>query len=251
MKKILLFSTLTFLTLRTSVGAQQAPGSAELLEQAIAYHDPYGLWNNSRFRLEIRETGPGGDEHHTRIQFDNSRNSFEILTQQDGRVIEGLMADDECVLTLDGSLEFSEEEREKYRLTCERLAWRRNYYTYLWGLPLKLRDPGTRLETPATAAEFQKHPVWSIRATYDEAVGSDTWYFYFDKQTSALVGYRFYHHEADNDGEYILLEGEIESAGMKIPARRSWYTHAEDRYLGTDILTELEVITPEQDSGWQ
>jgi hypothetical protein len=242
MKKILLLSTLAVLTLRTSVGAQQPPEATELLEHAIAYHDPDGLWNRSRFRLEIRETRPDGDERHTRIQFDTSRNTFEILTQQDGHIIEGLMADDDCVLTLDGSLDVTAAERQEYRLTCERLAWRRDYYTYLWGLPMKLRDPGTRLETPATAAEYQGRAVWSIRVTYDESVGHDTWYFYFDRQTSALVGYRFYHHEADNDGEYILLKGEVDSGGMKIPARRSWYTHAEDKYLGDDILTELEVI---------
>ena len=241
MKKLILLFCVPFVTLGLSAGAEQAPAAAEILDRSIAYHDPGDLWNRSRFRLEIRETRPDGGERKTRIQFDNSQNAFEILTQREGRLIEGLLADDDCVHTLDGSLEFSDEERQEFRLTCERLRWIRDYYTYLWGLPMKLRDPGTRLDPQATAAEYQEQSVWSIRVTYDEAVGSDTWYFYFDRRTFALVGYRFYHNEADNDGEYILLADEIESDGLRIPARRSWYTHAEDRHLGDDILTEIEI----------
>jgi len=244
MKKKCLSMIILAATLGGPANAEQAPAAADVLKKSITYHDPDDLWNRARFRLEIRETRPDGGERHTRIQFDSSQNAFEILTQREGRVIEGLLADDECVQTLDGSLEFSDEEREKFRLTCERLQWIRNYYTYLWGLPMKLRDPGTRIDPQATAAEYQEQPVWSLRVTYDEAVGSDTWYFYFDKQTFALVGYRFYHNEADNDGEYILLEGEVEDAGLKIPARRSWYTHAENRHLGDDILTAIEISHP-------
>jgi hypothetical protein len=241
MKDILLLAGIALLALTMPAGAQEAPTAADVLARSIGYHDPHGLWNRARFRLEIRETRPDGGERRTRVQFDLSKNAFEILTHRDGAVIEGLIADDDCVLTLNGSLEFSDEEREKYRLTCERIAWMRDYYTYLWGLPMKLRDPGTRIDAPAAVAEFQEQPVWSIRVTYDEAVGSDTWYFYFDQETYALAGYRFYHNEADNDGEYILLEGEIESDGLRIPARRSWYTHAEGRHLGDDILVEIGV----------
>lgn len=244
MKNIPNAAVITVLALAMPAAAQEAPDAAEVLARSIEYHDPEGLWNRARFRLDIRETRPDGSERQTRLQFDNSKTSFEILTQRNGATIEGLMAGEECVLTLDGSLEFSQEQRDRYRLTCDRLAWMRNYYTYLWGLPMKLRDPGTLIDPQASAEEYQQQPVWAVRVTYDEAVGSDTWYFYFNKQTFALVGYRFYHNEADNDGEYILLQGEIESAGMKLPARRSWYTHAEDEHLGDDLLTAIEITHP-------
>ncbi len=41
-----------------------------------------------------------------------------------------------------------------------------------------------------------------------------------------------------SDGEYILLEGERDVLGMRIPVERRWFTNAEDRYLGTDVLVE-------------
>ena len=82
-------------------------------------------------------------------------------------------------------------------------------------------------------------PVLSLRVTYDPEVGVDTWYLYFDPDTSALVGYRFYHDESANDGEYIVLEGEVSSGTLRLPKARTWYTHGDDRLLGTDTLTSL------------
>jgi len=220
----------------------EVPGASVVVERSIAYHDPQGLWGSARFQLVFRETRPDGSERRTRVRFSNALDSFEILTDRDEAQIEGLMAGDECVLTLNGSTEFSDEEREEHRLTCERLRWLRNYYTYLWGLPMKLRDPGARLDAQVTDAWYQNLPVWSVRVTYDESVGSDTWYFYFDQQSYALVGYRFYHDEAKRDGEYIVLKGETETEGMRIPTKRSWYVNADGRHLGDDILVEIEVV---------
>lgn len=217
------------------------PAASEVLEQSIAHHDPEDHWGNSRFALGFRETRPDGTERRTKVQFQDTLDSFEILTQRDGARIEGLLAGEECILTLDGSTKFSDEDRDKYRLTCDRIRWLRNYYTYLWGLPMKLRDPGTRIDPEVTDAWYQEQKVWSMKVTYEEAVGSDTWYFYFDQQTHALVGYRFFHDEAKGDGEYIVLEGETETEGMRIPTKRSWYVNADGRHLGDDILVEIEV----------
>lgn len=219
----------------------RVPTASFVVEQSIEYHDPRGLWGDARFRLDLRETRPDGTERRTRIQFHNALDSFEILTQRNEAEIEGLMAAGECIMTLNGSTKFSDAEREEYRLTCDRLGWLRDYYTYLWGLPMKLGDPGTLIDQDVTAGSYQKQEVWSVRVTYDDSVGSDTWYFYFDQQSYALVGYRFYHDEAKGDGEYIVLEGETEVSGLKIPTQRAWYVNADDRHLGNDILVDIEV----------
>jgi len=217
------------------------PEASTVVDKSIAHHDPDDRWGNARFELNFRETRPDGSERRTRVRFHDTLGSFEILTEREGAEIEGLLAGDECILTLDGSTEFSDEERDKYRLTCERIQWLRDYYTYLWGMPMKLRDPGTEIDPAVTDAWYQEKKVWTVRVTYDESVGSDTWYLYFDQETYALVGYRFYHDEAKNDGEYIVLKGETEAAGMRIPTERSWYTNAEGRHLGDDILADVEI----------
>ena len=60
-----------------------------------------------------------------------------------------------------------------------------------------------------------------------------------DRKTYALVGYRFYHDESKNDGEYIVLEGEASGAGLKLPKTRKWYRHEDDGFLGTDIIESM------------
>ena len=47
--------------------------------------------------------------------------------------------------------------------------------------------------------------------------------------------------EAKRDGEYIVLEGETEASGLKIPTKRAWYVNADGRHLGDDILVEIEI----------
>lgn len=82
------------------------------------------------------------------------------------------------------------------------LFWR-DYYGDLAGLPMKLRDPGTLIDPDVAATDFIGRQIQSIRVTYDAELGGDTWYFYFDPESAQLVGRRFYHDEAANDGEYI------------------------------------------------
>ena len=231
------------IALATTLAASEPPAASELLERSIAYHDPDNLWQTARFGLQIEESRPDGEVRNTRLQLSNALQSFEIVTEREGATIEGLMADPgwDCVWTLDGSADFTDADRDRYKLTCDHLRWLRDYYTYLWGLPMKLRDPGTRLDPAVVPDTYDHQSVWRLRVTYDESVGSDTWYLYFDRQTFRLAGYRFYHDEAQNDGEYILLDGEVESQGMRIPRRRSWYSHSENRHLGDDLLVDLEV----------
>ena len=67
-----------------------------------------------------------------------------------------------------------------------------------------------------------------------------TWYFYFDQLTSALLGYRFFHDQSKNDGEYITLRDVAVLGELRLPKTRSWYTNEDDKYLGTDTLTSVE-----------
>jgi hypothetical protein len=220
----------------------QPPSAEELLAKAITYHDPDDLWGYGIWRLTLGESRPDGTVRRTVLIFDNPAGRFEYSTQDRGDRIEGSLTNDGCSLRLNGSSSFSEEERERHRLTCERLERMRNYYTYLWGLPMKLRDPGTRPDPVVGSDTFGSSPVTVLRVGYEEPVGQDTWYFYLDPSSYALVGYRFFHDESANDGEYILLDQEVETEGLRIPRVRAWYTNADQRFLGTDTLESLERL---------
>lgn len=218
------------------------PPAAELLQRSIAYHDPQGLWAEGTWRLQLDEPRPDGRSRATTLVLDNARGRFELTWRLEDALIEGTLEGQGCSFKLDGSSDISDEDREKHRLTCERLAWLRNYYTYLWGLPMKLEDPGTPLDREARATTFQGRPVHALRVAYQEPVGTDTWTFYLDSETAALVGYRFAHDEEKGDGETIVLEGEAVGGGLRLPKVRSWTTNLDGEHLGTDTLVALERL---------
>jgi len=115
----------------------------------------------------------------------------------------------------------------------------RDYYSYLYGLPMKLRDPGTRISPKVEKRSFHGKEYWVLEVRYEPEVGQDLWYFYFNPDTYALEAYQFYHDKDKNDGEYILLEGEDRLGGMRLPKIRTWYTNKEEKLLGTDTLQNL------------
>lgn len=232
------FLVATLILATSSVAAAQPPSATELLDRSIAYHDPGGRLLTEPLRLGLLEVRPEGAEERSEIVIDVQGERFEIRRPQTG--VAGIVDPSQCVMTLHGRSELTDEERTKHRASCKQLKRTRDYYTYLWGLPMKLRDPGTRLGG-VTETTFDGRDVYGLRVTYDSEVGGDIWYFYFDRQSFAMMGYRFYHDEAKNDGEYITLEGEFEGEGLRLPKRRAWYTHQDDRLLGTDVLM---AITP-------
>ena len=227
-----------------AIGGPVAAGEADdWLQRSIAYHDPDGVWGSAALKFEITETRPDGSDRKTVLSTGPGGDDFGWETRRDGHHLEGVLTDSGCLLRLDGSEEITEEDRETYGLKCERLRWLRNYYAYLWGLPMKLRDEGTLLDPDVERIELKGRPVVALRVTYDAAVGKDTWYFYLDPETAALVAYRFYHDEAKGDGELIELEGQVEAAGMRLPKARTWITNADGRLLGTDTLEKLALAT--------
>lgn len=207
-----------------------------LLEKSIQYHDPKGKWDTFKGSLQLTETRPNGADRQSILKLDNRNNYFYLDQNRDGYRVEKEIKQDVCSYKVNGSASISDSLVQKFRLTCPQLQRTRNYYVYLWGMPMKLRDPGTQIDPKVTTTTFQGKEVLSMKVTYDKTVGEDIWYFYFNLTNYALVGYRFYHDEAVNDGEYIPLVGEETINGIRFPKTRTWYVNKDDRLLGADIL---------------
>ena len=78
----------------------------------------------------------------------------------------------------------------------------------------------------------------TLKVTYTEEVGRDTWYFYFDPTSYAMEVYQFFHDKSKNDGEYIVLSGEEMINNVIMSKNRAWYYNNNDQYLGADILSK-------------
>ena len=229
-----LFLVLLFTESNTQVSASQ------LLDKSIKYHDPQGKLTSSKVVLHFKETRPHGSDRKSMVELWPLKEQFKMSREIDGVKVKTEGDKNQFTHYVDGNSP-NQNQIEKYRLTSERSEMMKNYYHYLWYMPLKLKEPGTIIDQEIKITDFFGKQALEMKVTYEHSVGGDIWYFYFHPETSALIGYRFYHDESANDGEYITFEGETISDGVRIPKERTWYTHKEDKLLGTDILKRLEI----------
>jgi hypothetical protein len=208
----------------------------ELMEKAIAYHDPKGNWNSFKGDFTVTMESPKGDNRVSYIAIDLLASYFKLTTNKEGNSIEQSVDKGECILTLNSNSNISDADRASHNISCERAKKMKDYYTYLYGLPMKLRDSGTIIEPRVVTKTFKDKEYLKLKVTYSQEVGKDTWYFYFDPTTYAMEVYQFFHDESKNDGEYILLSGEEIINDIKMPKTRAWYYNKKDQYLGTDVL---------------
>ena len=230
-----IFQLSLFLLLTSTLSSQVLTGT-QLLNKAIAYHDPNGNWATFSGDLQITLKTSDKPDRVSNLTINLVEEFFQHSTQSNGSLVVQSVEKDSCSFMLNGSSNISSADMKKYRMSCSRANLWKNYYTYLYGLPMKLKDPGTRIDPITERREFKGKEYLVLKATYDAAVGTDTWYFYFDPQTYAMEVYQFFKSEAKNDGEYILLSGIETISGVKMPKVREWYYNNKDGYLGTDVL---------------
>jgi len=221
--------------------AQEMTGN-ELLERAIAFHDPENNWSTFKGKILIEMENPKSSMRSTVVEMKLPNNYFKTTVTKDNYVIESELNNNDCTLKLNGSTSIFPKIKDSLNISCDRAKMMKNYYTYLYGLPMKLKDPGTIIDNKVIKKTFKGKEYLVLKATYDEEVGNDTWYFYFDPKTYAMEVYQFFHDESKNDGEYILLSELITVNGIKIPKVRKWYYNKGDVFLATDDLRKASSI---------
>lgn len=226
----------------------ELPTADELLARSISHHDPQGVWSSGRIHLEMEVVYSeklaeqrGIEKMATSLWLAPGHGEFRCIRTHDGGTVEYRIKAGEKTTLVNGSPEFSDEDRERLRVGDPLMY--RDYFEYMWGMPMKLRDPGTVPDPVVREGEFEGRDVLVLRVTYDPEVGTDVWDFFFDPQTSALVGCRFFHDEAANDGEYIVFTGAVhdEASELRMPGGQAWYYNDGRGHLATDTVTQFEV----------
>ena len=218
----------------TGVSAQTLTAN-QLLEKTIAYHDPNGKWETFAGDFTVLLETADGKTRKSIITIDLPKQYFNVSTTQNGKVSFREINATNC--------RFSNEDNTRTETAisdeaCARTVMFKNYYTYLYGLPMKLKDPGTHIDPVVQKKTFKGKEYLVIRASYDQEVGSDIWQFYFNPETYAMEVYQFFKGRDETTGEYILLTDETEIGGIKMPKDRAWYYNKDNGYLGTDKLVQ-------------
>jgi len=232
----------TFLFLMTILlGHSQDLSGDSLLEKAINYHDPNTTWPTFKGTLNVTMETPKSSNRDSEIKINLPEEYFYVKASHNSNTTEFTLKKDSCTVAFNGFTNISDADIKTHRLTCERATMYKNYYTYLYGLPMKLKDPGTHIANKVERKTFKGKDYLVLKASYDEGVGSDVWYFYFNPDTYAMEVYQFFKTDDSgkiklDSGEYILLTDEVTVNGIKLPKNRAWYYNKDDKYLGTDIL---------------
>jgi len=215
--------------------------SEQVLNNAIAYHDPNNMWNSFNSTFHVTMETPDTPNRESDIMIDNTVGGFYLKAVRDTTIVEYKVRGGNCNIAFNGSTTFTEEEAEANNLNCDRAKMYKNYYSYLYGLPMKLKDPGTHISETVERKTFKDKDYLVLKVTYDENVGSDIWYIYLNPETYAMEVYQFFKtdengNQNNESGEYILLTEEMVVKDIKMPKVRAWYYNKDDKYLGTDIL---------------
>lgn len=240
-----IFTVNAFLFCLTICGMQtfaQELSGPELLKKAITYHDPSNQWSQFKGQLVVEMITPDGNQRLSDITINLPEQYFKLTSARNNTAVTHIVSKDSASFGLNDKTTFTAEEIKKYSLTETRANFMKNYYTYLYGLPMKLSDAGTIINPVVTRKEFMGKEYLVLQVKYEEGIGKDVWYFYFDPKTYAMEIYQFYHDEAKNDGEYILLTEEETFSGIKFPKNRAWYQNTDKKFLATDKLTKVSEL---------
>lgn len=234
-------SRLILLCLPLSLSSQHLTPS-QLLDNAIAYHDPNGYWTTFNDTFNVTMTTPNTSPRISTITINLPAEYYKVSAKRDATTTTYIMDKGKCIMEFNGNA-INEAEAKTKNMSCDRAELYKNYYSYLYGLPMKLKDPSTNLDTKVVQKTFKGKDYLVLKATYDASVGTDVWYFYFNPKTYAMEIYQFYKTDSNgkvipDSGEYILLSEEAEVNGIKMPKVRAWYYNKDDKYLGTDTLVE-------------
>jgi hypothetical protein len=235
------FFTIIFLCF-TLLCTSQNISAKQLLENTINYHDPNGNWKNFDSEFTVEMTTPNKPKRVSHISINLPGEYFNVKATRDTVTTTYTINKSKCKMVYNGKLLDTTTAKEK-NMSCDRATLYKNYYTYLYGLPMKLNDSGTNLSKKVEKKTFKGKDYLVLKVTYDEAVGNDVWYFYFNPKTYAMEIYQFFKtddngKEKPDSGEYILLSEEAVVNDIKMPKVRAWYYNKDDRYLGTDTLVE-------------
>lgn len=238
MKRIALLTSLFSICF---TGFSQNLTSTELLNNAIKYHDPHNNWVTFNDTLLVTMESPKSSKRVSNIIINLPEEYFYVKAKRDTLTTEYTINKKNCSIAINGNKNPSEDLLKANGLSCERANLYKNYYTYLYGLPMKLKDAGTIIDNKIERKTFKGKDYLVLKVTYTEQVGKDVWYFYFDPKTYAMEVYQFYKTDENgkikpNSGEYILLTETVVISDIKMPKNRAWYYNKDDGYLGTDIL---------------
>lgn len=234
------FVLLLLVSMYFPLKAQESPckNSAYILEKSVAWHDPSGHWDQFQAKLYIQEPRPQNPPRYSIVTFDNASAAFELLRNRDQYLCTyQVSADGKPNILLDGQENFSADLVEKYRLVPQRSLDYKNFYSFMYGLPMSFIDKYKTLENAQTTV-FNGQAALVVETELKEAMISKHWRLFFHLENYKFLGIEILDMEKPGEGERIVFDGSIHLQGMRLPRMHHWYELKTYEYSGSDIIVK-------------
>jgi len=203
-------------------GEEKTETAQGIVNASINFHDPHNNWNalNANFIFESKFSFNDSVPEELHININVPANDFKYHNLD--RKVNLRYNNDSCEV-LKGSG------------TCGGYSWTKNFYTYVWGLPMKLQDSSTTILPKFTTDTIRNTPVYIVSVNYE----NENFKFYFNQNTYELKFFGFIKNTGDKHGEFISLSGLQEFNGIKFPKHRRWEKLLTEELIGTNEVLSI------------
>ncbi len=128
----------------------------QTLSSSRSFHDPSGKWQSTLLNFHVEEPRVGNPTRFSEIYLNVADGTFSLVrNREDHLTTYSMDANGRPMVLLDGSEQFDEELRARYRLYPDRVSGYRDFYRVMYGLPMSLDLSRIRNLGDVTTATFQ------------------------------------------------------------------------------------------------
>lgn len=219
MKSFLIIATISLLI----ASCNQLPSDASvIINNAIQFHDPKGEWKDIDAIFNFKSSFSFNDSVPEEIIYTINNQEKVFIYKNTDRQVEIEFHSDSCI-----------QHTEKG--SCEGYTWTKNFYPYIWGLPMKLTDSIAKIDNKWTFDTLKGRKCFKVYVHYE----AEDFQFYFDAKDYQLRGFQFLKNDSSGKGEIVTLEDLYEFQGIKFPKKRTWL-HLDHSLIGTNEVVSIQ-----------
>jgi len=139
--------------------------ATQLLAKSIKYHDPQNRWDSLDATLNFKTLMADKSERKRVIRLNNKHGEFHFTGEYTEGRLEYTIDAGGAKAMWNGSTTIPTDKASKYQISEARAVMFRNYFSYLYGMPMKLRDIGTIIDPTVFRVSFYDKVYDRIRVT--------------------------------------------------------------------------------------
>jgi hypothetical protein len=239
MKKKIFLSFMMCLFIGVGNNQISAQTSTEILDKAIAYHDPLQKWPDYSGKVHLLTVFADGRFSGGEIIEIGTKDNYYQCTSIVNKTIKGIK-NGVYFREVKGNSDPGKEIINKYNLGDANIAMSKGWHYFHFGMLMELKASGLVPEDGVKKMKFQGNDCYAIRFTYNENkiknefYKGTNWTFYIDPVNYSLKGFKA---EGENLNFHAAFAGILTINDLKLPLCRTYYNNKDNSFYMVDVFT--------------